>query len=117
MVPEMDRARGKAKRQLHPVPIPDRNAKQILQLQRGLGSNQEGTGSGFYLEAVTLEESIIADRLISSLVCAGDLAADSPIEKRSFGQLIQQSMRAVPGAVPVSNGSLVIVSVLRSCPL
>jgi hypothetical protein len=44
----------------------------------------------------TLEESIMADRLISFLVCAGELAADSPIEKRSFGQLIQLWTKAVP---------------------
>jgi hypothetical protein len=98
----MDRARGKAKRPLHPVPIPGGNASKYFSYSEAWVRIKKARGFGFYLEAVTLEESIIADRLISFLVCAGELAADSQIEKRSFGQLVQQWTKAVPEPIPTT---------------
>jgi len=45
---------------------------------------------GFYLEAVTLEESIIADRLISYLVGVKAIKrADAPYRHQGFAKLIQ----------------------------
>jgi hypothetical protein len=61
---------------------------------------KKAQGSGFYLEAVTLEESIIADRLISFLVYAGAIEADTPPEKYSFGWLIRRWIELVPEPVP-----------------
>jgi hypothetical protein len=92
----MDRARVKGRRQLHAVPVPDRNANKYFSYSEAWVRIRKARVYGFYLEAVTLEESIISDRLISFLVCAGEIHPDSQIEKRSFGQLIQQWTKAVP---------------------
>jgi hypothetical protein len=51
---------------------------------------------GYYLEAVTLEESIIADRLISFLALAGEIQSDANVERHSFAQLIQRWIELVP---------------------
>lgn len=60
-------------------------------------------GDGYYLEAVTLEESILADRLISFLFYIGAIEVDTQLEKHSFGQLIKQWMELVPEPIPTKD--------------
>jgi hypothetical protein len=55
----------------------------------------------FFLEAVTLEESIIADRLISQLSRFGALKAGRDLERLSFASLISAWKKAVP--TPISD--------------
>ena len=97
----MARARARVKKRFQAVPIPDRNANKYFSYSEAWVRIKKAHGSGFYLEAVTLEESIIADRLISLLVCVGEIQADSRVEKRSFGQLIQLWAKRVPQPVSV----------------
>jgi hypothetical protein len=55
--------------------------------------------AGYYLEAVTIEESIIADRLLSYV--AG-IAPEQPVDVRSpFGGLIRR-WRSVAGSFPLT---------------
>lgn len=90
-----------ANKHAQPVPIPDRNANKYFSYREAWVRIKKARGSGFYLEAVTLEESIIADRLVSFLVCVGEIPPDSRAEKCSFGQLIQLWMRRVPQPIPI----------------
>jgi hypothetical protein len=62
---------------------------------------KKARGSGYYLEAVTLEESIIADRLVSFLVCVNEIEPEAQIENRSFGQLIQLWTKRAREPIPV----------------
>jgi hypothetical protein len=78
------------------VPIPDKNDKKYFSYREAWGRIRKAQGHGFYLEAVTLEESIMADRLISFLVRTGAAQPTGQLERRSFGQLIDQWMRVVP---------------------
>jgi hypothetical protein len=82
------------------VPIPDRNANKYFSYSEAWVRIKKAHGSGFYLEAVTLQESIIADRLISYLVHTGEISADSSAGKYSFGQLIQRWTKLVPEPIP-----------------
>ena len=97
----MDRARVGAKKRPQAVPIPDRNANKYFSYGEAWVRVKKSRGSGFYLEAVTLEESIIADRLVSFLVCVGEIQAESRVEKCSFGQLIQLWTKRVPQPIPI----------------
>jgi len=96
----MDRARGSKKRHSHAVPIPEVNANKYFCYREAWVRIKKAQGYGFYLEAVTLEESIIADRLVSFLVCVGEIQADTQVEKHSFGYLIQQWTKRVPEPIP-----------------
>ena len=82
----MVRSRAVAKRRSRAVPIPGGNAAEYFSYAEAWVRIREARGSGFHLEAVTLQESIIADRLLSFLVCAGEIEADYPIEKCSSGK-------------------------------
>ena len=95
----MDRARSRKGRS-HAVPIPEGNANKYFSYSEAWVRIKKARGYGFYLEAVTLEESIIADRLVSFLICVGEIQADSHVEKHSFGQLIQQWTKRVPEPIP-----------------
>jgi hypothetical protein len=97
----MDRARLGAIKRSQAVPIPGRNANKYFSYSEAWVRIKKARGSGFYLEAVTLEESIIADRLISFLVCVGEIQAGSRVEKCSFGQLIQLWTKRVLQPIPV----------------
>jgi imidazolonepropionase-like amidohydrolase len=97
----MDRARAGAKKRFLAVPVPDRNANKYFSYSEAWVRIKKAHGSGFFLEAVTLEESIIADRLMSFLVCVGEIQAESRAEKCSFGQLIQLWTRRTPQPIPV----------------
>jgi hypothetical protein len=54
---------------------------------------------GYYLEAVTLEESIISDRLISYLVKIGAANPDMKLQKQALAELIKQWKIHVPEAI------------------
>jgi hypothetical protein len=97
----MDRARTGAKKRSQALPIPGGNANKFFSYSEAWVRIKKARGYGFYLEAVTLEESIIADRLISFLVCVGEIQAESRVEKCSFGQLIQLWTKRVPQPIPV----------------
>jgi hypothetical protein len=53
------------------------------------------------IEARTAVKRIGVDRLVSFLVCVGEIQPDSRQEKCSFGQLIQLWMKRMPEAIPV----------------
>lgn len=97
----MDHARVSTKEHPRAVPIPASNANKYFSYREAWVRIKKAQGYGFYLEAVTLEESIIADRLVSFLVCVGEIQADSKVEKHSFGQLIQRWMKRVPEPIPI----------------
>src|ERR1051325_2142853 len=78
------------RRRAKAVPIPEGNRLKYFSYRAAWGGISNAQGHGFYLEAVTLEESIIVDRLISFLVREGAIEADKGLEKHSFGQLIQR---------------------------
>ena len=96
----MNRPRTGGRRHARAMPIPERNAAKYFSYSEAWVRIKKARGSGYYLEAVTLEESTIADRLISFLVCAGDIPADCQIDKRPFGQLVQQWKKRVPEPIP-----------------
>jgi hypothetical protein len=98
---QMERSQVAAKRRSQAVPIPRGNADKYFSYSEAWVRIKKARGSGFYLEAVTLQESIIADRLVSFLVCVGEIQADFQIEKCSFGQLIQLWRKRVPQPIPV----------------
>jgi len=83
------------------VPIPNQNANKYFSYSEAWVRIKKARGSGFYLEAVTLEESIIADRLLSFLVCIGEIDAEAQVEKCSFGQLIQLWTKRAPQPIPI----------------
>jgi len=99
----MNRTRMGANKRSHAVPIPGGNANKFFSYSEAWVRIKKARGSGFYLEAVTLEESIIADRLISFLVCVGAIQAESRVEKCSFGQLIQLWTKRIPQPIPVEH--------------
>jgi hypothetical protein len=83
------------------VPIPGGNAAKYFSYSEAWVRIKKALGSGFYLEAVTLQESIIADRLVSFLVSVGEIQADFQIEKCSFGQLVHLWRKRVSQPIPV----------------
>jgi imidazolonepropionase-like amidohydrolase len=97
----MERTRADGRKRHQAVPIPDRNANKFFSCSEAWVRIKKARGFKFYLEAVTLEESIIADRLISFLVSVGEIQAESRVEKSSFGRLIQLWTKRVPQPVPV----------------
>jgi len=60
------------------IPVPHSNAMRYFSYKEAWVRIKKAQGSGFYLEAVTLEESIIADRLISFLVYVGAMKCRYP---------------------------------------
>ncbi len=99
----MARSRAAAKTRSRAVPIPGGNAAKYFSYAEAWVRIRKARGSGFHLEAVTLQESIIADRLLSFLVCVGEIKADYPIERCSFGQMIQLWRKRVPQPIPVQH--------------
>jgi hypothetical protein len=91
------------KRRANVVPVPDGNATKYFSYREAWGRIRRARGHGFYLEAVTLEESIIADRLISYLVCVGPVPADRGLERKSFGHLVDLWMKTVPEPIPTKH--------------
>lgn len=97
----MNDLRTEARKKSRAVPVPALNANKYFSYGEAWVRIRKAHGSGFYLEAVTLEESIIADRLISFLVCVGEIDAGSRVDSCSFGRLIQSWMKRMPEPVPV----------------
>ena len=93
------------KKRVTVIPIPDGNAMKYSSYREAWGRIRRAQGHGFYLEAVTLEESIIADRLISFLVCVGAVQPDARLERQSFGQLVQQWIALVPEPIKTKHFS------------
>jgi hypothetical protein len=83
------------------VAIPGRNANKYFSYREAWVRVKKARASRYYLEAVTLEESIIADRLLSFLVCANEIQAESRTEEYSFGRLIQLWRKRVPQPIAV----------------
>jgi len=102
-VREMNGARPGSRKRSKAVIIPSRNANKHFSYREAWVRIKKARGFQFYLEAVTLEESIIADRLISFLVYVGEIQKESAIERYSFGQLIQLWTKRVPQPVPVKD--------------
>ncbi|HEV2800978.1 MAG TPA: hypothetical protein VGW12_10800 [Pyrinomonadaceae bacterium] len=80
------------------VPIPDGNAAKYFSYREAWGRIRKAIGCGFYLEAVTLEESIISDRLFSYLITSGVMKPESK-DSKSFGKLIEIWRKQVPEAI------------------
>jgi hypothetical protein len=97
----MGPASAALKRRSQAVPVPEGNANKYFSYSEAWVRIKKAHGSGFYLESVTLEESIIADRLVSFLVHVGEIQAESPVEKCSFGQLIQLWRKRMPQPIQV----------------
>ena len=101
----MASSRRGVKKRRAAVPIPDKNGSKYFSYSEAWVRINKAHGSGFYLEAVTLEESIIADRLLSFLVCVGEIKTESRVENRGLGQLIQLWSKRVPEPIPVADFS------------
>ena len=97
---KMNRTGAGGNKRSRAVPIPAGNASKFFSYSEAWVRIKKARAFGFYLEAVTLEESIIADRLISYLVCVGEIQAESRVEKCSFGQLIQLWRKRVSQPIP-----------------
>lgn len=78
------------------IPVPDGNAAKYFSYREAWGRIKKAQGHGFYLEAVTLEESIISDRLISYLVAIGVFNVSGKLKSTNFGPLIKEWMNHVP---------------------
>lgn len=81
------------------VPIPDGNTAKYFSYIEAWGRIRKSIGHGFFLEAVTLEESIISDRLISYLVRVRAVKLDATLERQSFASLIKTWKSHVPEAI------------------
>lgn len=71
-----------------PEHAPQGNAGKHLSYREAWERIKQAQAHDFYLEAVTIEESIITDRLISHLVLSGALEK-AEASKKSFNNLIQ----------------------------
>lgn len=85
------------------IPIPENNGSKYFSYREAWGRIRKARVYGFYFEAVTLEESIISDRLISFLLHAGAIKPGAHSEKYSFGQLVRQWTELVPEAIPTKH--------------
>src|SRR3954447_19605293 len=82
------------------IPIPEKNSLKYFSYREAWGRIRKAQVYGFYFEAVTIEESIMADRLISFLVHVGAIQPDTRLEKYTFGQLVRRWTEIV--AQPIS---------------
>jgi hypothetical protein len=82
------------------IPVPEKNCFKYFSYREAWGRIRKAQGYGFYLEAVTLEESIMADRLLSFLVHAGVIQPDVRPEKYGFGELIRRWIKNVAEPIP-----------------
>lgn len=97
----MKRARPGSKRRFHAVAIPNRNAIKYFSYREAWARLKRARIFGFHLEAVTIEESIIVDRLLSLLVCVGEIRAESRTKQYGLGQLVQLWRKRVQQPIPV----------------
>lgn len=86
------------------IPIPETNAAKYFSHREAWGRIKRAIGHGFFLEAVTLEESVITDRLFSYFCKTGVL---DPERKAyiSFGRLVELLMKheSEPICDPIRN--------------
>jgi hypothetical protein len=82
------------------IPIPERHANKYFSYREAWVRIKKARGYGFYLEAITIEESIITDRLVSYLVRVGEIKPGAQIERQSLGQLIQCWIKRVSDPIP-----------------
>jgi len=78
------------------IPVPDGNVAKYFSYMEAWGRIKKSIAHGFYLEAVTLEESIISDRLISYLVRVKAVKPDAKLERQGFANLIKVWKYQVP---------------------
>ncbi len=81
------------------VPVPDKNAAKYFSYREAWGRIRQSIGCGYYLEAITLEESIISDRLISYLVRVGAVKPDAKLQTQPLARLIKEWKNHVPEAI------------------
>lgn len=81
------------------IPVPDGNAAKYFSYREAWGRIKMSIATGYYLEAVTLEESIISDRLISYLVRVGAAKPDAKLQKQALADLIKKWKSHVPEAI------------------
>jgi hypothetical protein len=78
---------------------PAGNAAKHFSYREAFGRIKGSIAHGYYLEAVTLEESIISDRISSYLVIVGEAESDSKLERESFAKLITRWRGCVPKSI------------------
>ena len=78
------------------VPVPAGNAAKYFSYREAWGRIRKSIAHGYHLEAVTLEESIMSDRLSSYLVRVGAVGPDAKLERESFAKLIKNWRSCVP---------------------
>ena len=81
------------------IPVPDGNVAKYFSYREAWGRIKQSIACGYYLEAVTLEESIISDRLISYLVRVGAAKSDSKLQTQPLARLIKEWKNHVPEAI------------------
>ena len=79
-----------------PENIPQGNAEKYLSYREAWARVRVSQGHGFYFEAVTLEESIISDRLIRYLLSANAIEIKEDLRYPPFGNLIKLWKRLHP---------------------
>jgi len=88
--PPRRKAAAKIRKSRIPDQIPKGNAAKYLSYREAWARIGAAQGHGFYLEAVTIVESMITDRLISYLVGIGVLARPNELDQYPpLGRLIQ----------------------------
>ena len=80
------------------VPVPDGNAAKYFSCREAWGQIKKARAHGYNLEAITLEESIISDRLVSFLVRVGEIKPDDKCVN-ILHQLILKWKKRVPDPI------------------
>lgn len=89
-----------------PNKTPEGNDTKYLSYKEAWSRIKKAQKQGFYLEAVTLQESIITDRLISYLVGVGFIQrAVEPNNYPGFGQLINKWKAQHPNQINIQDYS------------
>ena len=84
----------------------DGNVEKYISYSEAWARINEALEEGFYLEAVTIEESIISDRLISYLVGVGAIERENEVRNYpSFYRLIERWREAAPQPVSPEGSS------------
>jgi hypothetical protein len=96
-------------RPIKAIPVPDSNPTKYFSYKEAWGRISRAIGHGFFFEAVTIEESIMCDRLISYL-CRVHVKADANLERQSFANLIALWKKQVPYADRSSSSNWLRIS-------
>ena len=87
------------------LPMKPLNTKQIgryLRYKLAFDRLDEALEQGWLLEAISLEESIITDRLLSTLQAKGEAVSS----RQSLGNLIAQAKKAITGSGELIEGDV-----------